>query len=164
MKLEEIQKFIESIFKNNVSEIKIETNDFKVVIKTHPNIKQNVSSIVPETTVTPPPSNLSVSSILQENKISEIKNDVYNDKNYHVIKSPMIGTFYRSSAPDRPPFVNIGDIVDVGQPLCIIEAMKLFNEIESDVKGRVVKILVENATPVEYDQPLILIETIDDGK
>jgi acetyl-CoA carboxylase biotin carboxyl carrier protein len=71
----------------------------------------------------------------------------------------MIGTFYRSSAPDKPPFVNIGDVVEVGQPLCIIEAMKLFNEIESDVKGKIVKILVENATPVEYDQPLFLIDT-----
>ncbi|MGN6640475.1 MAG: acetyl-CoA carboxylase biotin carboxyl carrier protein, partial [Mucilaginibacter sp.] len=77
---------------------------------------------------------------------------------YITIKSPMIGTFYRSSSPDKPMFVNVGDEIKVGQVLCIIEAMKLFNEIESEVSGRVVKILVDNASPVEYDQPLFLVE------
>lgn len=74
------------------------------------------------------------------------------------IKSPMIGTFYRSSSPDKPPFVNVGDEVKKGQVLCIIEAMKLFNEIESEVSGRIVKVLVDDASPVEYDQPLFLVE------
>lgn len=76
----------------------------------------------------------------------------------HTFKSPMIGTFYKSSGPDKPPFVKVGDTVAKGQVLCIVEAMKLFNEIESDFDGRIVKILVENATPVEYDQPLFVIE------
>lgn len=74
------------------------------------------------------------------------------------IKSPMVGTFYRSASPDKPPFVKVGDTVDAGSPVCIIEAMKLFNEIESDVKGKVVKVLVEDASPVEYDQPLFLVD------
>lgn len=74
------------------------------------------------------------------------------------IKSPMIGTFYRSSSPDKPPFVNVGDEVKKGQVLCIIEAMKLFNEIESEVSGRIVKVLADDASPVEYDQPLFLVE------
>ena len=70
----------------------------------------------------------------------------------------MIGTFYRSSSPDKPAFVNVGDVVEPGKPLCIIEAMKLFNEIESEVSGKIVKVLVDNASPVEYDQPLFLVE------
>lgn len=74
------------------------------------------------------------------------------------IKSPMVGTFYRSSGPDKAPFVKVGDTVDAGTTVCIIEAMKLFNEIESDVKGKIVKVLVEDASPVEYDQPLFVVE------
>jgi acetyl-CoA carboxylase biotin carboxyl carrier protein len=74
------------------------------------------------------------------------------------IKSPMVGTFYRSPNPEKGPFVKIGDSVDAGTTVCIIEAMKLFNEIESDVKGKIVKVLVEDASPVEYDQPLFLVE------
>ena len=81
-----------------------------------------------------------------------------NASNLIPLKSPMVGTFYRSASPEKPPFLKIGDMVDLGQTVCIIEAMKLFNEIESDVKGRVVKILVEDRTPVEYDQPLFMLE------
>jgi len=197
MKLNEIQELIKFVSKSNVSEVELETKEFRIVIRTgkntsssntttQPVIVQNVPSAIPATTIIPPATGLispmganasaipastfvnpsissletpSVSPTPQENKFSEPKKDVSDEKNYHVVKSPMIGTFYRSPAPDKPPFVNIGDIVEVGQTLCIIEAMKLFNEIESDVKGRVVKILVENATPVEYDQPLFLIDT-----
>jgi acetyl-CoA carboxylase biotin carboxyl carrier protein len=80
--------------------------------------------------------------------------------NLITIKSPIIGTFYRSTSPDKPPFVNVGDEIKQGKVVCIIEAMKLFNEIESDVNGRIVKVLVDNAQPVEYDQPLFLVEPI----
>ncbi|MFM7823000.1 MAG: acetyl-CoA carboxylase biotin carboxyl carrier protein, partial [Bacteroidota bacterium] len=80
------------------------------------------------------------------------------ESKYHVVKSPMIGTFYRQPSPDKANFVNVGDEVKPGQVICIIEAMKLFNEIESDVKGRIVKVLVDNATPIEYDQPLFLVD------
>jgi acetyl-CoA carboxylase biotin carboxyl carrier protein len=82
---------------------------------------------------------------------------VANDK-LHTIKSPMIGTFYRSPSPDKPPFVNVGDEVKPGQTLCIVEAMKLFNEIECEVSGRIVKVLVDESSPIEYDQPMFLIE------
>lgn len=81
-----------------------------------------------------------------------------NNPRYKHIKSPMVGTFYRSNSPDKPPFIKIGDTVDVGNKVCIIEAMKLFNEIESELKGKIVKVLVEDASPVEYDQPLFLID------
>ena len=81
-----------------------------------------------------------------------------DDSKLVTIKSPMIGTFYRSSSPDKPAFVNVGDEIKAGKALCIIEAMKLFNEIESEVSGRIVKVLVDNASPVEYDQPLFLVD------
>jgi acetyl-CoA carboxylase biotin carboxyl carrier protein len=81
-----------------------------------------------------------------------------DESKYHVVKSPMIGTFYRASSPDKPNFVNVGDEIKQGKVICIIEAMKLFNEIESDISGRIVKVLVDNATPVEYDQPLFLVD------
>jgi len=170
MKLTEIQDLIKFVSKSNVSEVELETKEFKIIIKTgkksadnssiqQPIVLQNVPSVVPTPVVTPPPV-VETSAPTPAKKQEEIKTtEVTDEKKYHVVKSPMIGTFYRSSAPDKPPFVNIGDTVEVGQVLCIIEAMKLFNEIESDVKGRIVKILVENATPVEYDQPLFLIDT-----
>ncbi|GAB4205988.1 MAG: acetyl-CoA carboxylase biotin carboxyl carrier protein [Bacteroidia bacterium] len=173
MKLTEIQELIKFVSKSNVSEVELETKEFKIIIKTgkksadnnnipQPIVLQNVPSVVsaaPATPVISPVENTSVPTTAPSKTEETKASDVSEDKKYHVVKSPMIGTFYRSSAPDKPPFVNIGDTVDVGQVLCIIEAMKLFNEIESDVKGKIVKILVENATPVEYDQPLFLIDT-----
>jgi acetyl-CoA carboxylase biotin carboxyl carrier protein len=155
-----------------VSEVELETKDFKIVIKTgknlttsaipQPVVVPNTTPVIPAVVSTPVTTPVTAADTSSSSKVNETKTETKSeseDKKYHVVKSPMIGTFYRSPAPDKPPFVNIGDIVEVGQPLCIIEAMKLFNEIESDVKGRIVKILVENATPVEYDQPLFLIDT-----
>lgn len=171
MKLNEIQDLIKFVSKSNVSEVELETKEFKIIIKTGKNstkteIQQPIlvqsipaNPIVSTPTMTTPAQNPDVKPAEVKTEKETKPSVVDEDKKYHVIKSPMIGTFYRSSAPDKPPFVNIGDIVEVGQALCIIEAMKLFNEIESDVKGKVVKILVENATPVEYDQPLFLIDT-----
>jgi acetyl-CoA carboxylase biotin carboxyl carrier protein len=92
-----------------------------------------------------------------ENK-APVNNNASDDSKYITIKSPMIGTFYRSAGPDKAPFVNVGDEIAAGKTVCIIEAMKLFNEIESDVKGKIVKVLVNDATPVEYDQPLFLVD------
>lgn len=172
MKLTEIQELIKFVSKSNVSEVELETKDFKIIIKTGKNSKvetqqpvlvQSIPAAIPTPQVIPTPTipnpTQNISTKLEETKPENKQTEVDEDKKYHVVKSPMIGTFYRSSAPDKPPFVNIGDVVNPGQPLCIIEAMKLFNEIESDVKGKIVKILVENATPVEYDQPLFLIDT-----
>jgi acetyl-CoA carboxylase biotin carboxyl carrier protein len=85
---------------------------------------------------------------------------VSESDNYLTIKSPMIGTFYRSASPDKPSFVNVGDEIKAGQVLCVVEAMKLFNEIEAEISGRIVKVLVDNASPIEYDQPLFLVEPV----
>jgi acetyl-CoA carboxylase biotin carboxyl carrier protein len=172
MKLNEIQELIKFVSKSNVSEVELETKDFKIVIKTgknlttsaipQPVVVPNTTPVIPAVVSTPVTTTAPAADTSSSSKVNETKTETKSeseDKKYHVVKSPMIGTFYRSPAPDKPPFVNIGDVVEVGQPLCIIEAMKLFNEIESDVKGRIVKILVENATPVEYDQPLFLIDT-----
>jgi acetyl-CoA carboxylase biotin carboxyl carrier protein len=172
MKLNEIQELIKFVSKSNVSEVELETKDFKIVIKTgknlttsaipQPVVVPNTTPVIPAVVSAPVTTPAPAADTSSSSKVNETKTETKSeseDKKYHVVKSPMIGTFYRSSAPDKPPFVNIGDVVEVGQPLCIIEAMKLFNEIESDVKGKIVKILVENATPVEYDQPLFLIDT-----
>jgi len=172
MKLNEIQELIKFVSKSNVSEVELETKDFKIVIKTgknlttsaipQPVVVPNTTPVIPAVVSTPVTTTAPAADTSLLSKVNETKTETKSeseDKKYHVVKSPMIGTFYRSPAPDKPPFVNIGDIVEIGQPLCIIEAMKLFNEIESDVKGKIVKILVENATPVEYDQPLFLIDT-----
>jgi len=172
MKLNEIQELIKFVAKSNVSEVELETKDFKIVIKTgknlttpaipQPVVVPNTTPVIPAVVSAPVTTPAPAADTSSSSKVNETKTETKSeseDKKYHVVKSPMIGTFYRSSAPDKPPFVNIGDVVEVGQPLCIIEAMKLFNEIESDVKGKIVKILVENATPVEYDQPLFLIDT-----
>jgi len=86
------------------------------------------------------------------------KGDAVDEPQYLTIKSPMIGTFYRSSAPDKPPFTSVGDDIKEGDVICIIEAMKLFNEIEAEVSGKIIKVLVDDSTPVEYDQPIFLVE------
>jgi acetyl-CoA carboxylase biotin carboxyl carrier protein len=125
----------------------------KITIKTHPAQPQVVQASFPAAVASPAaPSDITPapSSTPQPAKTAE--------SNYLTIKSPMIGTFYRSSAPDKPVFVNIGDEIAPGKVLCIIEAMKLFNEIESEVSGKIIKVLVDNATPVEYDQPLFLVD------
>jgi acetyl-CoA carboxylase biotin carboxyl carrier protein len=108
--------------------------------------------VVPPPPVTPP--------VAEAPKPEAPKAPAADESKYVTIKSPMIGTFYRSSSPDKPPLVNVGDEIKPGTVLCIIEAMKLFNEIESEHSGRIVKVLVENAKPVEYDQPLFLIEPV----
>ncbi len=168
MKLSEIQDLIKFVAKSGVSEVELQTKDVKIIIKT-----KNGSGKGPETTllqtnvplvttvtaplVTPPQIQTNIPAPVDEKKAPE-KAAVNEEAHYITIKSPMIGTFYRSSAPDKPVFVNVGDEIKVGSPVCIIEAMKLFNEIESDIKGKVVKVLVNDATPVEYDQPLFLVD------
>jgi len=146
-----IKELINLIKNSNVKSLKIEKGDFKLYIETHKEIKpvEGVKVQKPEEykhlEVLPPAEDIQVKE--QE------------EKKYHVIKSPLVGTFYRSPAPGAPPFVEVGDIVSPGQVLCIIEALKVMNEIESDVRGRVEKILVENGETVEYGQPLFLIDT-----
>jgi acetyl-CoA carboxylase biotin carboxyl carrier protein len=159
MKLNEIQDLIKFVSKSGVSEVELETKEVKIVIKT--NTRKDAPAVVYQTAVPAPvqqlaaPAPLAVPSAPADVKPAAPASD---DSKYVTIKSPMIGTFYRSPGPDKPLFVNVGDEITPGKTVCIIEAMKLFNEIESEVKGKIVKVLVNDATPVEYDQPLFLVD------
>ncbi|HXD92476.1 MAG TPA: acetyl-CoA carboxylase biotin carboxyl carrier protein [Bacteroidia bacterium] len=168
MKLTEIQDLIKFVAKSGVSEVELETKEVKIVIKT-PAGKKNEAQVVyqqaaPQQYMQQAPQQQAFQQAPQQ-PAAEAKAPVAatpaagnDDSKYVTIKSPMIGTFYRSAGPDKPLFVNVGDEVGAGKVVCIIEAMKLFNEIESDIKGKIVKVLVNDATPVEYDQPLFLVD------
>jgi acetyl-CoA carboxylase biotin carboxyl carrier protein len=160
MSLNEIEELIKFVAKSGVSEVELQNKDFKIIIKT-----QNGSVITAPVLVqaAAPVANTAVAAPVatpQVNNGAETKKEAASpaDSNLITIKSPMIGTFYRSPGPDKPLFANVGDEIKEGKVLCIIEAMKLFNEIESEISGRIVKILVNDASPVEYDQPLFLVE------
>jgi len=158
MKLTEIQDLIKFVSKSGVNEVELETSDIKIVIRTgksaapvmyqqapmqYAQAPSNMPNAVVETSAAP---------------VAPVAAAVNEEAKYITIKSPMIGTFYRSAGPDKPVFANVGDEIEVGKPVCIIEAMKLFNEIESEIKGKIVKVLVNDSTPVEYDQPLFLVD------
>lgn len=158
MNLTQIQELIKFVSKSGVSEVEIEQKDFKITIKTHEPEKKGrgqefVQATVPMTNPQHAPQQ--VPQAMQPASTPEVP--VVNS-NLIEVKSPMIGTFYRSGGPDKPAFIEVGSIVKPGDTVCIIEAMKLFNEIESEVSGKVVKVLVNDSTPVEYDQPLFLVE------
>lgn len=164
MDFKQIQELIRLVGKNNISEISIEEENFKIKIKSASNAPvyiepQNIlTAPVMQTTAAP------VAPITETQKTAPVKSDgeskntTTDDTQYVTIKSPIVGTFYRSPGPDKDVFVKAGDKIGVGTVLCIIEAMKLFNEIESEHAGTIVKILVDDATPVEFDQPLFLID------
>ena len=168
MKLEEIQELIKFVAKSGVSEVELEANDFKIVIKTPPRRRKGTvvvpdeePVIVQQVPVAAPvavPQQPVAESVKEAPAPAEKSSDSTESGNTVPIKAPMIGTFYRASGPDKPSFVNVGDEIKEGDVICIIEAMKLFNEIESEVSGKVVKVLVDDSTPVEYDQPMFLIE------
>ena len=171
MKLSEIQDLIKFVSRSGVNEVEIEQKDFKILIKSdymakkksnvasEPVIQQvpvmqapvaqpMVQQVTPAATPAAPAAAPTTPAAATPDE----------NENYVTIKSQMIGTFYRSSSPDKPAFVEVGDSVKEGDPICIVEAMKLFNEIESDVSGKIVKVLVDDATPVEFDQPLFLVD------
>lgn len=160
MDFKQIQELIKMINKSNIGELSIEQKDFKVTIKQkEEKVTQVVSGPVqtaPVYTTTPQPLTSSQPAITPA--VEKPKAADTSSANLITIKSPMIGTFYRRPTPDKPNFVEVGDEVSEGKVVCIIEAMKLFNEIESEVKGKIVKVLAEDASPVEYDQPLFLVE------
>jgi acetyl-CoA carboxylase biotin carboxyl carrier protein len=159
MDFKQIQELIKMINKSNIGEVTIEEKGFKVIIKQKEEPAQNFitgNSQMPVSYAQQPQPQAS-QSVAPPSLSDKPKTDTTPD-NLITIKSPMIGTFYRSASPGKPQFVQIGDEVAPGKVVCIIEAMKLFNEIESEVKGRIVKVLVEDASPVEYDQPLFLVE------
>jgi acetyl-CoA carboxylase biotin carboxyl carrier protein len=158
MKAKEIQELIDFLAQSGLDEVNIETEQFKISVKKHPQAQPIVYQSLPAAVPAPQPAVAPVAPASAPAASAQEAPKAAESGNYITIKSPMIGTFYRSSSPDTPAFVNVGDEIKKGKAVCIIEAMKLFNEIESEVSGRIVKVLVENATPVEYDQPLFLVE------
>ena len=155
MNLKEIESLIKFVQNSGVAEVSLEQKDFKITIKaTH---GSSLISHAPQTFHVAAPVH-HVPAPVAAAPVKESGSPTVDESKYITIKSPMIGTFYRSSTPDKPVFVNVGDEIKQGQVLCIIEAMKLFNEIESEMEGKIVKVLVDNSTPVEYDQPLFLVE------
>lgn len=163
MDFKQIQELIKMINKSNIGEVTIEEKGFKLTIKQkEQTVQQIYSNPVSGAPVYQPASPVSQPEPAADNKQAksqkqEISTPAENS-NYVTIKSPMIGTFYRSASPGKPSFVEIGDEITPGKVVCIIEAMKLFNEIESEIKGKIVKVLVEDASPVEFDQPLFLVD------
>ena len=162
MDLEEIQSLIKFVAKSGATEVELETGDFKITIKT-PNKKKNGE---PDTIIQQVPVGMAAAGVAPAPIIiptplpaaPEQSVPVPDDSKYVTVKSPMIGTIYRKANPEADVFVNVGDEISEGKVVCVIEAMKLFNEIEAEFSGKVVKVLVDDATPVEYDQPLFLVD------
>ncbi|PKV48562.1 acetyl-CoA carboxylase biotin carboxyl carrier protein [Aquimarina sp. MAR_2010_214] len=159
MDLKEIQNLIKFVAKSGASEVKLEMDDIKITIKTASEDGKE-TTIVQQLPITPqvvapvqstPPA-ITPAAVVEEKSTSD------DNSKYITIKSPIIGTLYRKPSPDKPTFVEVGDSIKEGDVLCIIEAMKLFNEIESEVSGKIVKVLVDDSSPVEFDQPLFLVD------
>ncbi len=172
MKLTEIQDLIKFVSRSGVTEVEIEQSNFKITIKSDPTKKKGKAAAQPEAYIQPQmqmampqmampqPAPVPAPAPAAPAPTAEApkSNEADKNANYITIKSPMIGTFYRSSSPEKDPFVSVGDEVKPGKVICIVEAMKLFNEIEAEVSGKIVKVLVDDASPVEYDQPLFLVD------
>lgn len=159
MDTKDIQQLIDFISQSGLDEVNIETAELKISVKRYGSATQAAASapLPLLAAATPAPIAAPQPAAALAPAAPTPKTDT---STYITIRSPMIGTFYRSATPDSPLFIEVGDSISEGKVVCIIEAMKLFNEIESEVSGRIVKVLVENATPVEYDQPLFLVEPI----
>ncbi|MEL6864590.1 MAG: acetyl-CoA carboxylase biotin carboxyl carrier protein [Bacteroidota bacterium] len=174
MDFKEIQELIKLINKSNLTEFKMQDGEFSLSIRTKKYIKGKQAQIVqPQQQILPvqaPISTMQVQPLPQSAaSVPSAPNpqpapaaapteEKSNEDKYIEIRSPIVGTFYRSSSPDKPPYIKVGDMVETGQIVCIIEAMKLFNEIESEVSGRIVEVMVDDATPVEFDQVLFKVE------
>ena len=158
MDIKEIQSLIKFVAKSGANEVKLEMEDIKITIKT--------GSERTEVTYTQPAPMIAAPPVIQaaptetpiETPVNTSTNDLENDSKYVTIKSPIIGTLYRKPSPEKPLFVEVGSTINVGDTVCIIEAMKLFNEIESEVSGTIVKVLIDDSSPVEFDQPLFLVD------
>ena len=160
MNLEDIQELIKFVAKSGATEVDLEFDGIKILIKSPPKKKRGeleevtiIQQAVPSQLVSTPNVSLENSDVPVKTEDKEEENS-----NYITIKSSMIGTFYRSSSPDKPSFINVGDSIKEGDAICIIEAMKLFNEIEAEVSGTIIKVLVDDSSPIEFDQPLFLVD------
>ena len=165
--IKEIQELIKFVAKSGVSEVDLEMGEMKISIKTPPKKgKGQIETVVQQIPVAAAPAITPVavqsapvvpaaSEVVVETPATGSDTD---DSKYVTIKSPMIGTFYRKPSPDKDPFINVGDEVNIGTVVCVVEAMKLFNEIESEISGKIIKVLVEDMSPIEYDQPLFLVD------
>lgn len=162
MDIKEIQSLIKFVAKSGASEVKLETDEIKITIRTgsdkdgEPTYVQQIPMAAPAMPQQAPPAAPAPAPAAPSGEADAKKEG--DDSKYITIKSPIIGTFYRKPSPDKPPFVEVGDSISKGEVLCVIEAMKLFNDIESEVSGKVVKVLVDDSSPVEFDQPLFLID------
>ena len=154
MDIKEIQNLIKFVAKSGASEVKLEMEDIKITIKTGGEDRLETTTIVQQH-----PGLVQSAPVVQAPIIESVVAPAATENdNFITVKSPIIGTFYRKASPDKPAFVVIGQEIKEGDVLCVIEAMKLFNEIESEVQGKIVKILVDDSTPVEFDQPLFLVD------
>lgn len=159
MKTKEIRDLIDFISKSGLNEVSIETEELKIAIKRDAETRVvERSAPAPAPAASAPATPASAPAPAADAPKAEAPAASPSESNYVEVKSPMIGTFYRSANPDSPAFVSVGDKIEKGQTVCIIEAMKLFNEIETEVSGTIVKVMVENASPVEYDQVLFLVD------
>ena len=158
MDIKEIQNLIKFVQKSGVEEVKIERDDFKITIKTKSVAPQHLIVEDVPTPVSIPASQQPTQAVQEVNTQETTQSVNLENDNQVIVKSPIIGTFYRKPSPDKPSFVEVGQSIAKGDVLCVIEAMKLFNEIESDFSGKIVKILVDDQSPVEFDQPLFIID------
>ncbi len=159
MDIKDIQNLIKFVSKAEVSEVKYKTKDFEITIKTPLGANEINYAAAPAVYHTAPQSAPAAPAPAADAAPSAAEADTAAEEaKYVTIKSPMIGTFYRKPSPDKDVFINVGDEVTTGKVVCVIEAMKLFNQIEAEISGKIVKVLVDDATPVEYDQPLFLVD------
>ena len=166
--IKEIQELIKFVAKSGVSEVDLEMGEMKISIKTPPKKgKGQIETVVQQIPVAAAPAiapvavqsaPVAVQSAPEVVVETPVASSDADDSKYVTIKSPMIGTFYRKPSPDKDPFINVGDEVNIGTVVCVVEAMKLFNEIESEISGKIIKVLVEDMSPIEYDQPLFLVD------
>lgn len=158
MEFKQIQELLKAVNKSNISELSIKEGDFEITIKQANTEMQYVAMPQPVMSAAPTQIAAPQAAPAAQSAATQAEAAAPAASNTITVKSPMIGTFYRSAGPDKPAFVGVGDEIAPGKVVCIVEAMKLFNEIESEVSGRIIKVLVDDATPVEYDQPLFLVE------
>ncbi|WP_298755703.1 acetyl-CoA carboxylase biotin carboxyl carrier protein [uncultured Psychroserpens sp.] len=157
MDIKEIQNLIKFVAKSGASEVKLEMDDVKITIKTGADDKGDSTTYVQQIPVNQPVAQ-AIPAAAPAAPAAPTAEPASDDSKYITVKSPIIGTFYRKPSPDKPVFVEVGSTIGEGDVLCVIEAMKLFNEIESEVSGKIVKILVDDSSPVEFDQPLFLVD------